>query len=112
MFPMNTVDGVFQHTVEAPQHNHRKHDQAVLRWPIRAAQALGNFPNFVCELLVLLNIQEASSQSANFLHVKRHFFLTDVQPDYALTFPFRPTGAVCALPTPVRACLPVCESSR
>ena len=46
MFCDYGVLGWLQHAVEAPQHDHREHDETVLRRPIWAAQSVGDFPDF------------------------------------------------------------------
>ena len=40
-----------QNTIEAPEHGHRQHHALVLRWPVRAAQQVGDGPDEVGKLL-------------------------------------------------------------
>ena len=49
--------GRLQHAIEAAQHDHRKHDEAVLRWSVRSAQAVRDFPNRGCNRIMLFGKQ-------------------------------------------------------
>src|SRR5215469_7885419 len=42
-----------EHAVKAAQHGHGQHDTLVLRWPVRAAQQVGDLPDKVGEIVMV-----------------------------------------------------------
>ena len=57
------IPGRLQHAVEPTQDDHGKHDQAILRRPIRAPEPVRNFPDLGSELVVRLYVHGGPGHS-------------------------------------------------
>ena len=52
----NGIPGRFQDTIEPTQDDHGKHDQAILRRPVRSSKPVRDFPDFGLKLFVCLYV--------------------------------------------------------
>ena len=55
VFGQHRILGRLQHAIEAAQHDHRQHDQPVLRRAVRPAQAVGDLPDFATNFLMAIS---------------------------------------------------------